>query len=225
MDTMEKLFGVKDAQTGRIRRTGHWVPRVTGGPYWAYRPSDAPDESVFATDSLCGEALGQALDLTLVSPRPCSLTTGTAIISTGSGNPGLVHRKVGQGHAFLLGFCLQDTYFKTWQDENTQARSQLRGLLHALTQMADVRSHVHSSNPDLEASIRTSAKEGFLFVINHESEEPNTSVTLADLEFETAGIVDLADGRPVPFTRESGTVRLSVSAPLGETRLLHLLPK
>ena len=34
-DTTTKLFGVKDPQSGRITRTGHFVPRVTAPPYWA----------------------------------------------------------------------------------------------------------------------------------------------------------------------------------------------
>ena len=222
---MESLFGVKDAKTDRIRRMGHWVPRVKADPYWANRSENAPDESVFTTAVLKGSALGQARDVPLVSPRPCTVTTGKVLIETASGSPGVIHRKVGNGQAFLLGLCLQDTYFKTWQDENEAARAQLRGLLRAITQMTGVRSHVHSSNPDIEASIRANQREGFLFVINHEAQQPDTTVQLADLDFEIGKIINLADGQPVPFQREDGVTELKISAPLGETRLLHVLPE
>ncbi len=225
MTTMEELFGVKNAKTGRIRRSGHWVPCTKAAPYWANRPENPPDESVFATDMLKGRALGQSLDITLVSPRPCTATSAEILIKTASGQPGVVHRKIGKGRVFLLGFCLQDTYFKSWQDEKDVSRAQLRGLIGAMTRMAGVRPHVHSSNPDIEASIRANGREGFLFVINHETMTPETTVRLTDLGFEIGKMVDLADGRQVPFRRNQGVVELTVSVPLGETRLLHVRPK
>ena len=126
---------------------------------------------------------------------------------------------------FLLGFCLQDTYFKTWQDDKPAARDQLAGLLRAMTDAAGVRAHVRSSNPDIEASIRANATEGFLFVINHEAPSPDTVIRLADLDFEIGQIVDLADGRSVPFETKQGRVQLRLSAGLGETRLIHVLRK
>ncbi len=66
MSIMEGVFGVQDAQGGRIRRMGHWVPYTTQTPIWANRPEDFPNETVYATDTLKGEAFGVALDLTLV---------------------------------------------------------------------------------------------------------------------------------------------------------------
>ncbi|MBN2308051.1 MAG: hypothetical protein JXR94_03720, partial [Candidatus Hydrogenedentes bacterium] len=142
MSTMADLFGVKDAVTGRILRSGHWVPYVDMPARWDMRREDAPDENVFTSDTLKGAALGQSLDLPLVSPRPCSVTTGEVLLATAAGQPGVLHRQVGQGHAFLLGFCVQDTYFKTWQDDNAAARAQLRGLFRAMTEHAGVRPHV-----------------------------------------------------------------------------------
>jgi len=222
LDVMEKLFGVVDAKTNRIRRSGHWVPYKTRKPMWANRPADPPDESVFSTDTLHGTAYGQTLDLTLVSPRACTPTTGRVLIQTGSGQPGVIARKVGNGHVFLLGFCLQDTYFKTWQDNNETARSQLRGLVEAITKTAGVRAHVHSTNPDIEASVRANQREGYLFVINHEAQRAGTTVRLADLGFEVRKITDLADNRSVPFVREAGACKLELTAPVGQTRLLHI---
>ena len=222
MTVMADLFGVKDAETGRIRRTGHWIPFRTKEPSWGNRPKNPPDESVFTTDTLAGDALGQTLDLALVSPRPCTVTQADVLLPTASGRPGVIHRKVGTGQVFLLGFCLQDTYFKAWQDRNASTRSQLRRLIRAMTQSAGVRPHVYSTNPDIEASIRANDSEAFLFIINHEAQDPEATVHVADLDFEIATIVDLNDNRSVPFVRNNGAVELKVSAPLGETRLLRI---
>ncbi|MCX7424338.1 MAG: hypothetical protein NTW96_01670 [Planctomycetia bacterium] len=221
MTTMEELFGVKEAGVDRILRAGHYVPRVTGGPYW----TSPPGEPQSKTDTLRGTVLGQPLDLTLVSPRPCKLNSGDNLLSTASGQPGVVYRRVGKGHAFLLGFCLQDTYFKTWEDDQPAPRGQLQALLGAITRQAGVRPHVWSSNPDVEAAIRASASEGFLFIINHEAPTPETTVRLADLGFPIVRIVNLADDTSVPLAERDGAVELSLSVPLGETRLLRVLPQ
>ena len=223
MAVMEDLFGVKDAQGGRIRRAGHWVPYKNQAPIWANRPGGATDETDYATAALHGEALGTALDLTLVSPRPCTVTAGQALAMTDAGQPALVHRQVGAGQAFLLGFCLQDTYFKTWEDDNPAARAQLRALLRGMTQAAGIRPHVCSSNPDIEAAVRANEREGFLFVISHEAAAPAATVRLADLPFPVNSIVDLASGQPLTGTRETGGVlEIDVAVPMGEVRLYHL---
>ena len=132
---------------------------------------------------------------------------------------------MGKGRAFLLGCCCQDTYFKTWQDNKPAARDQLAGLLYRMTQAAGVQAHVRSSNPDIEASVRAKEAEGFSFVINHEAAQPDVVIRLADLGFEIGQIVDLANGQAVRFTTQQGYVELSVSVPIGQTRLLHLLRK
>lgn len=219
---MEELFGVKEAKTDRIRRSGHWLSVATRNPGWVLRPNHAPDESRFTTDAVKGSVLGVPLDLTLVSPRPAAVTTGEVLLKTAAGQPAVVARSVGKGRVFLLGFCLQDTYFNTWQDDRPAARDQLTALLRAMTDAAGVHSHVRSSNPDVEAAVRANAQEGVLFVINHEAASPDATVSLRDVGFEIKQIVDLADGKPVPFTTKQGAVELSVSVPLGETRLLQL---
>ena len=225
-DDMASLFGVKEAATERIRRTGHYVPYVNAKPYWAFRPDNAPDESVFKTDTLRGTAFGQSLDFLMVSPRPCTPTNGTSLLTTTSGKPGVVHRQVGKGHAYLLGFCVQDTYFKMWEDDQPAARDQLAGLLRAITRQAGVRSHVWCSNADIEAAIRANNREGFLFVINHEAPSAEAVVRLADLDFPIVRLVNLADNASVPFTRDAdGSVELKLNVPLGETRLLNVLPQ
>ena len=223
MSTMEELFGVKDAKAGRIRRAGHWIPYKTRPPAWAHRPADFHDETVYATDALRAEAFGASLDLTLVSPRPCTVTTGDVQATTASGRPAVVHRRTGRGQVFLLGFCLQDTYFKTWEDDNPAARAQLRALLGGMARAAGIRPHVASSNADIEAALRANEREGFLFLINHEAQTPETTVHLADLPFPVGAITDLGSGQPVAFTGDgSDRIRLDFSVPLGEVVLCHL---
>lgn len=225
MTVMEELFGVTKAKTDRIRRAGHWVPRVGGGASWANRPANPPDESVFSTDAIQGTVLGQTLDLLLVSPRPAAVTTGEVLLKTANGQPGVVRRRVGKGCIYLLGWCLQDTYFRTWQDNKPVAQTQLAAVLYAMTEADGVRAHVRSSNPDIEASVRTNGKEGFLFVINHEAPTPDTVIDLADLGFEPARLIDLANGRRVAFETKEGVAQLKTSIALGAIRLLHIQRK
>ncbi len=223
MHTMEELFGVDDVHTDRIRRAGHWIPYKTQPPAWAYLPENHPDESVFTTDRLHTKALGVELDLQLVSPRPCRVTTGEVLASTTSGQPAVVHRRVERGQVFLLGFCLLDTYFQTFENENLAARTQLRDLLHAMPAAAGIRSHVVSSNAEIEAALRANPQEGFLFLINHEGSDPATTVQIADLPFQLGTITDLESGEPVTFTRKDAhSVSLESSVPLGEVRLCLL---
>jgi hypothetical protein len=219
---MEDLFGAKNAKTDRIQRSGYWLPIANGEPHWEGRRAQGADESKFATDAVNGRVLGQPIDLTLVSPRPATTTTGEVLLKTASGQPAVIAHTVGKGRVFLLGFCLQDTYFQAWQDDKPATRDQLAGLLRAMTDAAGVRAHVRSSNPDVEASVRANASEGVLFIINHEAASPHAVVSLSDLGFEIGRIVDLSDGMPVPFTTNEGVVALSVSVPLGETRLLRI---
>ena len=224
LTAMEDLFGVADATMDRIVRSGHWVPYKNMPPIWANRPADPPDESTFTTDTLRGEVFGQSLDVPLISPRPCTITNGETLLATVSGQPGVVHRNVGKGEVFLLGFCVQDTYFRTWQREDVPARGQLQALLHAITEASGVRPHVRSSNPDIEAAIRASAQEGFLFIINHEAPVPETTVQLDDLDFDVRSISDMETGEEVAFQRNEKTVLFNATAPLGEFRLLNVRP-
>lgn len=225
MTVLEEMFGVTGAATGRIVRTGHWLPFTTEEQRWDFRGADAPDESVFQTDHLKGSVYGQELDLTLVSPRPCRAEAGEVLAGTTGGNPGVIRRTVGKGKVFLLGFCLQDTYFKMWQDADREARAQLGGLLRALTEQAGVRSHVWSSNPEIEAAVRTGGKGGFVFVINHEAERNDTRVRLADLGFPIGRIVDVETGDAVRFSEKKGVVEIPVTALRDKVRILRLISR
>lgn len=224
MDTMEKLFGVTDAATGRIQRAGHYVPYTVGHePIWVFRDENSPDESKFETAALQAAVLGVLLDLTLVSPRPCTPAGADVLASSAAGTPTVLTRNVGKGQVYLLGFCLQDTYFHAVQQDRPDARTQLRALLKAMCDAAGIRARVYSSNPDIEAAVRANAERGVLFLINHESEDAATEVRLADLPFTVARVVDLESGQPVEVTLEDG-VSMQLEVPWGMTRLFELLP-
>jgi hypothetical protein len=216
---------VSHAATGRIVRTGHWIPYTTEPQRWDFRGADAPDESVYPTDRLNGAVYGQPLDITLVSPRPCEIGSGSALVKTAKGNPAVVRHAAGKGRAFLLGFCLQDTYFKMWQDKNVKGRAQLGGLLRSLTEKAGVKPHVRSSNPEIEAAVRANAKGGFLFVINHEAEKNDARIQLSGLEFSIGGIVDVDTGGKVQFTEKKGAVEVSAAASKDQARIYRLISR
>ncbi len=226
MPVMEECFGVTDSETRRIQRTGHYVPYTVGqDPVWAFRDENAPDESVYETDTLRGNVFGTDLDFALVSPRSCTVKDADVLARTTGGAPGIVTRKVGKGRVFLLGFCLQDTYFHTFEKENPAARAQLRALLRGMCAEAGVRPHVYSSNPDIEAVVRANERRAALFIINHETDRAETEVRLADLPFAIGRVVDLADGQDVPFSRDGEVVQLTTRAPRGTTRLFELTAK
>ncbi len=225
MTVMNDLFGVTSAATGRITRTGHWIGFKNEPARWDFRGPEAPDESIFTTDALKGSVLGHPVDLTLVSPRPCTITTGSVLAKTANGSPALVHRASGKGNAYLLGFCVQDTYFKTFQDRNAAAREELGGLFGSITAKAGLRSHIRSSNPEIEASLRANAKGGFLFVINHEAERSGTRIQLADLGFTLGGIVDVDTGKKVNFTAKNGVVELRTEAGKDKARIFRLIAR
>lgn len=223
MTRLENLFGVKDAKTDRIRRFGHWVPSKDQPPFWANRPENPPDDSIFTTDRWEGPALDQTISLTLVSPRPCVVTEAEVLSKTTSGQPALIRRKVGSGRAYLLGFCLQDTYFNTFETNDDAGRRQLYALLHSITQDAGRQAHVRSSNPDIEAALRAHSSEAYLFVINHETNACDTTVYLNGLAFPIGAAIDINSGLPVSSaTFNNGAATLRLSVPLGEAAIIRL---
>jgi hypothetical protein len=220
---MPDLFGVRDAMKQRIMRSGHWVPTLKN-PDWFIPPDSPDDESAVIRRTVRGTAFGLDLDFSVVSPRPCVPTDGQVVLKMVSGEPALVRRRVGKGQVFLLGFCVQDSYFQTWKDNDEKSREQLRLLLHSLTEETGRRAHVYSSNPDIEAALRTNGKEGYVFVINHEAGKPETQVRLADLGFRVGRIIDVADEHAIEFQETGGIITFAVAAPQDTPRLLRLLP-
>ena len=76
------------------------------------------------------------------------------------------------------------------------------------------------------AAVRANQREGFLFIINHEANAPETTVHLGDLPFRIGTITDLGTGQPVAFTTEGqDRIKLDFSVPLGEVLLCLPAPE
>jgi hypothetical protein len=126
---------------------------------------------------------------------------------------------------YLLGFCLQDTSFQSWQTNNRSAIASINHLLAAIAHDSGVRSHVQCSNPDIEVAVRANDNEGFVFVFAHEPAEATGTAAVRGLPFAIGKVVDLETGAQVPIRSDGDATVLDVDAPTGATKLLHLIKK
>jgi hypothetical protein len=225
LETMAKLFGVSDAATDRLHREGQWVPFAALPPKMSFAPPAGQKEEEVRKDGVEGSAFDRRFAFPVVSPRPCKLKGGKAVLKMQSGQPGLVYQETGKGKAWLFGFCLQDTYFNTWKNNDTAGRRELRDLIGDVFRDSKIQSHICSSNPDIEADVRANDTEGYVFIINHEADKPGTSVRLAGLGFHIGNIMDLESGEPIAFNRKDGAVEFNIDAAFGTTKLLKLSQK
>ncbi|AHF16196.1 hypothetical protein NIASO_15635 [Niabella soli DSM 19437] len=223
LQVMPQLFGVSRAGTDRIVQQGQWVPFTMLPPKLSFPPEETTTEEI-KSDEIKGTVFGAACNFRVTSPRIADITTATPLLTMHSGAPALLRSQAGKGKAYLLGFCLQDTYFQTWKNEDSAGRRQLRELVANIFRDAAVYPHIHSSNPDIEASVRASKKEAYVFIINHESGEPGTLVQLENPGFRIGKITDIGTGQPVAFSNHNGRVAFSILAPIGITRLLRVSP-
>lgn len=222
MKTMEELFGVAKPVTARIMSENSYS--ASFGPKLSVARNPRSDE--VKTVAVNGEALGGKFNFTAVSPRSSKCTDGEVLLSSASQAPALIRKHTGKGATYLLGFCLQDSYFKTFLTEDLAGRTNLYGLLSAIAKDAKVTAHVHSSNPDVEAAIRVNSKEAFLFVISHEASDNNTVVTLSDIPFKVSRVVNVETAAELPFKELDNGISLSVAVP-NDTRacLLNIISK
>ena len=220
LQTLLPLFGVDAAATGRVKRSGLWLEHRALKPGYA-RPL-APEE--VSTAAVRGSGLGGSYDFTVASPRPCRVTDGEVLLKTQDGQPALIRRKSGRGSAWLLGFCAQDSYFQAWKADDGNTRGQLYGLLSAIAEKSGVRPHVHSSNPDVEASVRASAREAYLFVIDHEAPVKTARIRLAELPFKIRRVTDIESGKDVPFERQGRACVIDADVSGGVTKIMRLTP-
>lgn len=223
LHSMEQVFGVRNAATGRVPRSGVWVPSLERA-HWMVPPLPGEESPAITRGEVVGKAFGQEFHFKIVSPRPCEATAGEVLLRNGRGQPALVRQRLGKGQAFLLGFCVQDTYFQTWQDADPASRSELRNLLFATTKAAGIRARVRSSNPEIEAALRIHGREAFLVLINHQAASPSTKVRLTDLEFKLGEIADVDDNKKLHFTRAGEAVLLDLTVAHDRPRLLRLTP-
>lgn len=229
MQTMNKLFGVSSASTNRVAQKGQWNPFSMLPAKWAHGLTTPPPVPVKVFDKASGSAFGQNYDFKVVSARNCKASDGKVMFAMESGQPTLITKEFGKGKTYLLGFCLQDAYFQTWKDEDIHSREQLYGLMNNVFADTKISPRSYSSNPDMEVTIRKNDKEAFVFVINHESPEAISDVTLTDLGFEVGQIMDVEWGRTVDFVNEGDKTKFTILAvegtPTGVTRLLRVTPK
>ena len=232
LKAMTNLFGVSSSSMDRVVQTGQWNPFSMLPAQWAFGLNPPPAEPVKTFAKASGSAYGKNYNFNVVTPRNCKISDGKSIFSMESGQPAVIEKKSGNGKTYLMGFCLQDTYFQTWKTNDLASRSQLYDLMHNIFSDSKVQSHAYSSNPDMEVTIRSNGKEAIIFVINHESPNAITEITLADLGFEPGEIQDIEWGRldrPVVFKKEGNTIKFTVLAvegtPTGVTRLLKITPK
>jgi hypothetical protein len=224
LNTLMPLFGVRCAATDRSVQEGHWIPYSTRDPVMANAaPADtnkAPP--VFAVAA--GKAFGHAYEFKVANPRACEVAAGKVRLRLKSGQPALISHRIGSGATYLFGFCLQDSYFRTYRDADVPARSQLGSLISDLFSDAKVRAHIHSSNPEIEASVRANSTEGYVFIINHEGTQPQATIHLAELSFRIKHMVDVDSGEPVPFRAIREGIEFPITAAFGSTRLLRVSP-
>jgi hypothetical protein len=224
-DIMLKLFGISSAETVRIIQEGHWVPYSKIAPVMVFSPTEGYKTPEVKTDAVSGNAFGQTYQFEVASPRACKVSEGKVAILMESGLPALVIQKAGKGKAYLFGFCMQDTYFRTWKENDTKSRNDLMSIVSNVLQNTGVNSHIWSSNPGIEAAIRANSHEGYLFIINHEENQPETLVKLMGLKFIPSQIVNIENELPVTFKNVNKGVELKVSAPLGTTKIFRISAK
>jgi hypothetical protein len=224
---MSTLFGVSSASTERVLQKGTWNPFSMLPAQWAFGGKNPP-AAVKSFAGAAGTAFAKACDFTIVTPRNCQVSDGKVVLNMSNGQPALIEKQNGKGKTYLLGFCLQDTYFQTWMKEDQKSRTQLYDLVHNIFRDTKIRAHAYSSNPDMEVTIRANDKEAFVFVVNHEAPEAITEVTLSDIGFEVGEITDVEWGRPVAFTKGADGTKFTIMAvegtPTGVTRLLKITP-
>jgi hypothetical protein len=224
LNTLLPLFGVRSAATERTVQEGHWVPYSTRAPIMA---NAAPADAKKAPPSLAvavGRAFGHSYAFQVTSPRAGEVTAGKVRLRLKSGQPALISHRTGSGITYLFCCCLQDSYFQTYRAGDFAARSQLGSLINDIFNDAKVRAHIHSSNPEIEASVRANATEGYVFIINHEGAQPQTTILLADLGFRIKRMVDVESGEPVPFRAMRDGIEFPITAGFGSTRLLRISP-
>lgn len=222
MDVMENVFGVADAQTGGVHRSGVWVASLTD-PHWFVHPEPRDAEDAVTGEIINGSALGEDYEFRAVSPRACRVTTGEVMLARSKDAPALVHKKSGKGQAFLFGFCMQDTYFAAWQTDDAASRAALVRLLRAITKRAGVVPNIFSSNPEIEACLRANQQDAYVLVINHEAETPRTSVRIAETKFGVKEIFNLTENRKQDFQKTGDAIAFDIEAPRERPQLLRLL--
>lgn len=220
-NSMDKLFGVSDADTTRILWPTKMHPEEAKDPKLSVPipPATQPSDRVRGS---CDECV---FDFPVVSPRKATPTHGRVLLRMASGAPALVETA---GRTYFLGFCVQDTVFEAYRTGDVRTVRQIASLFDLLARKNHIRSHVHSTNPDIEVAVRANDRVAFLFIISHEPRDSaDAHIRVEDLPFTIRSAVDIETGDTVSLlnvAENCNQVRLRVSAPTGSTRLVSLHP-
>lgn len=218
---MNELFGVQNAQTNRIRQSGVWVPSLTD-PHWMTPPAPDCGDQKIAGEILKGQVLGEPVEFPVLSPRACKVTVGEVLLAGNEDAPALVRKQSGKGQTFLFGFCMQDTAFESWRTGDTAGRNSLERTLRKLARSGGVRPHISSSNPEIEVALRAGADRAWVFAINHEAQDENSEIRIADAGQAARRIFNATEQRDVTFRRDGREIVLTVTAPRERPQLMRL---
>jgi hypothetical protein len=217
-NAMAKIFGVSDAETGRLE----WPVLKPQLPTVAFRVTHPMFSGIYRGGRVIGELFQQLTEFPVASPRHLQLAGATALMDSVTGGPAFTVNELGKGRAYLLAFCVQDTDFLAHATGNSETLKGVANIFRAISVNTHIRAHVRSSNPDVEAGLRANEKEAFLFVISHEAKDGKAEIEVRDLPFEVKQIKDVANNDDVKFDRQGKTIKLQVDAPTGATYLMRL---
>jgi hypothetical protein len=178
---------------------------------------------VIAGEIVDGAAFNSRFNFRAISPRVFHAAGADVVLKTAGGDAALASRQSGNGKAHLLGFCMQDTAFIACRDGDHASRTSLQQLLWMITQQARAIPSVHSTNPDIEVSLRANASDAYVFAINHEAEDGSTQLSLAKPEFAVGAIQNLTERRHQQFQIAEGSIILNIQVPRDRPQLLRLV--
>jgi hypothetical protein len=158
---------------------------------------------------------------TLWGRRSYTRTDATAIAPATDAWAPLLGQPCGAGKTVLLNLPVKDCYRDALTRADADAADALLGLLRQADASAGGPGNVTSSNPNIEAALRlTPQGTALLFLINHESRQETTAVSLPRLP-PGAVVRDLVSGARL----ETGPqYTMTLTCPWGETRVLGLFP-
>ena len=216
------LFGVQSTHGDRVQRSGVWIPSQAQ-PHWFIAPSTDHDQDLIAGEIVDGTAFNSRFNFRAISPLVFHPAGADVLLKTAQGDAALTYRQSGNGKAYLLGFCMQDTAFVAWKDGDNASRRSLQQLVWTITQQAGAIPSVHSTNPDIEASLRANVSDAYVFAINHEAGDVSTQLSLAEPEFPVTAIQNVSERHPQPFQISQRRIVLDLQVPRERPQLLRLV--
>lgn len=211
---MNRLFGVDNVSIQRVKREGQWVPFVNLPAKYSFPPVNGVTDTNYLFDTWNA--------MQIVSPRTCKATEATINGYSKNGIPMILTNKVGKGNVILFGFCMQDTYFQACKTDDETTLNALYTQVHNVFAENGIISHIYSSNPEIEAGLRSSSETAYLFVINHETRNDNSQIFLRQLLGKVAKVIDVETGCPIDYICKSNGIDIDVNVPFGKTQLIKI---